>query len=53
MTVSTDAFGDFWLEDLAVGTYSLSIAADGFATRVYDSIDTTSDVSLGDIPLSR
>jgi tetrathionate reductase subunit B len=50
---ATDAFGDFWLKDLDVGAYSLSIAADGFATKVYDFIDTDKDVSLGDIPLSR
>jgi tetrathionate reductase subunit B len=53
VTVETDAFGDFWLKDLEEGTYSLAIAADGFATRVYDSIDTEKDVNLGDIPLSR
>jgi tetrathionate reductase subunit B len=53
VSVSTDAFGDFWLKDLEEGTYSLAIAADGFATRVYDSIATVKDVNLGDIPLSR
>ena len=40
-------------KDLEEGTYSLAIAADGFATRAYDSIDTAKDVNLGDIPLSR
>ena len=52
-TVETDAFGDFWLQDLEAGVYSLSIAAEGFATKVYDVIDTVQDVSLGDIALSR
>jgi len=53
VTVTTDAFGDFWLKDLAAAEYKVTIAADGFATKVYDVIDTQKDVSLGDIPLSR
>ena len=30
---TTDAFGDFWLKGLEAGAYSLTIAADGFATK--------------------
>ncbi len=53
VTATTDAFGDFWLHGLEADEYSLAIAADGFATRTYESVDTEKDVNLGDIPLSR
>jgi len=48
---TTDGFGDFWFENLNVGTFSLEIAKDG-KTRRFDSISTEKDVNLGDIPLS-
>jgi len=51
-TATTDGFGDFWLEGLKVGTFSLKIEATGFATWTKDSISTEKDVNLGDIPLS-
>lgn len=51
--VLTDAFGDFWFHGLEDGTYSLTIAADGFATMGFDEVSTEQDVNLGDIPLSR
>jgi len=50
-TATTDEFGDFWLEDLAVGTFSLTIEADG-KTKTIDSISTEKDVNLGNIALS-
>jgi Fe-S-cluster-containing dehydrogenase component len=51
--VTTDAFGDFWFNDLAAGTYALTIAAEGFAAKTYDAVDATTDVNLGDIALAR
>ncbi|NLV71726.1 MAG: carboxypeptidase regulatory-like domain-containing protein, partial [Actinobacteria bacterium] len=42
---------DFWFEDLEEGTYSLTIEADGFASVNYDSLDTSTDVNLGEIGL--
>jgi len=51
-TATTDSFGDFWFEDLEVGTYSLKIEAAGFTTWTKDSISTEKDANLGDIPLS-
>jgi len=51
-TITTDNFGDFWFEDLAVGTYSLQIEADGFNTKTIDNISTEKDINVGDIPLS-
>ncbi len=50
-TATTDGFGDFWFEGLAVGTFSLTIAADG-KTKTIANISTEKDVSLGDIALS-
>ncbi len=50
-TVKTDGFGDFWFEGLAVGTYSVTIEANG-KTKTIDAISTEKDVNLGDIPLS-
>jgi hypothetical protein len=51
-SVVTDEFGDFWIEDVEVGSYAVSIAADGFATRRFEAVDTAEDVNLGDIALS-
>jgi tetrathionate reductase subunit B len=53
LTATTDGFGDFWFEGLEEGTYSLKIAAKGFAAKAFDSISTEKDVNLGDIPLSK
>jgi len=50
-TATTDSFGDFWFEGLAVGTFSLKIDAGG-KSKTIPNISTASDVSLDDIPLS-
>jgi len=48
---TTDAFGDFWFEDLPDGKYKLEINAGG-KTKVIDDIDVTEvDVNVGDIAL--
>jgi Fe-S-cluster-containing dehydrogenase component len=49
----TDAYGDFWFKDLAVGKYDIAIAAEGFEHKYFTAIDATKDVNLGDIPLTR
>ena len=51
-TATTDAFGDFWLEGLDVGTFSLKIEAAGFTAKTIDDISTEKDVNLGNIALS-
>jgi tetrathionate reductase subunit B len=51
-TETTDGFGDFWFEDLDVGTYSLEIAADGFPSKTFGLLTTEQDINLGDIPLA-
>jgi Fe-S-cluster-containing dehydrogenase component len=49
--VTTNHFGDFWFENLDIGTYSLKIEANG-KSKTFDLISTEKDVNLGDIPLS-
>jgi hypothetical protein len=49
----TDAYGDFWFRDLAVGTYSVSIEAKGFRGKYFSDLHTARDINLGDIPLTR
>jgi len=49
----TDAYGDFWFKDLAVGTYRVSIEAKGFKGRYFSGLHTAQDVNLGDIGLER
>jgi Fe-S-cluster-containing dehydrogenase component len=51
LTATTDGFGDFWFEELKVGTFSLKIEK-APKTKTIDSISTEKDVGLGDIALS-
>ena len=50
-TETTDHWGDFWFKGLEVGTFSLTIEADGKTTTIED-ISTQKDVGLGDIALA-
>jgi tetrathionate reductase subunit B len=49
----TDAFGDFWFQNLADGKYNLKIEAKGFAAKSFDKMELGKDVNLGDIPLAK
>lgn len=49
----TDDFGDFWLKDLAIGTYDLTISFPGFKEFHKFGIRTDASVNLGEIPLER
>jgi Fe-S-cluster-containing dehydrogenase component len=51
-TISDD-FGDFWLRDLPVGKYELTIEAEGFARKHFRGLITVKDINLGDIPLDK
>jgi sulfite dehydrogenase (quinone) subunit SoeB len=52
LTVATDAYGDFWFEDLPDGTYDLEIKS-GKKVKTFAGLDTAlADINLGDIPLS-
>lgn len=50
-SLTTDDFGDFWFEGLAVGNFSLKIEAGG-KTKTIDAINTEKDINLGDIALA-
>jgi tetrathionate reductase subunit B len=50
-TATTNDWGDFWFDGLAVGTFSLKIEAAG-KTKTIADINTAKDVSLGDVPLA-
>lgn len=52
VSATSDHFGDFWLRDLAEGSYALLIEMDGFLTQKLGPIDVTeSDQNVGDIAL--
>lgn len=51
--VTTDAFGDFWFNDLPIGKFSLSITADGFKPLYWAELDSENCVNLGDVPMER
>jgi Fe-S-cluster-containing dehydrogenase component len=51
-SVQTDAYGDFWFEDLPDDTFELKIEQ-GSKTKVFSGLDTAKeDINLGDIPLT-
>jgi tetrathionate reductase subunit B len=50
-TQDTNHWGDFWFEDLKVGTFSLNIEAAG-KTKTMADISTEKDVGLGDVALA-
>ena len=51
-SVATDQYGDFWLKNLADGTYAVLVEKQGYLTLKLGPIDATSaDQNLGDIAL--
>ena len=53
LSSQSDGFGDFWFKDLKEGVFSLTIEAEGFTPATFAPLDTTDDVNLGEIALSR
>ena len=51
--VLSDEYGDFWFKDLAMGKYDVVIEVKGYEYKVFDAVDATKDVNLGDIPMER
>ncbi len=51
IVASSDDFGDFWLEGLKVGKFSVVIEKEGFQVKEIESVSTEKDVNLGDIAL--
>ncbi len=52
-TARTNNYGDFWLEGLKEGTYSLTVEKDGYQPQEIKGISTAKDVNLGEIKLTR
>jgi len=50
---STDAFGDFWFNDLDTGKYDLTVEAEGFRPLRWSELDSEACVNLGDVPIER
>ena len=50
-SATTDEFGDFWIEGLEEGTFTLTISSNG-KTKTITGDTTENDVGLGDIALS-
>ena len=50
-STTTDDFGDFWIEGLGEGEFSLTITSGGM-TKTITGDTTEKDISLGDVALS-
>jgi Fe-S-cluster-containing dehydrogenase component len=50
-SATTDDFGDFWIEGLGEGTFTLTITS-GSMTKTITGDTTEKDISLGDVALS-
>jgi Fe-S-cluster-containing dehydrogenase component len=49
----TDNYGDFWFRDLPEAEFTLEITAEGFRPKRFHSLNTETDLNLGDVPLER
>jgi Fe-S-cluster-containing dehydrogenase component len=51
-TAETDSYGDFWLNGLANGQYTLLFEKSGYLPQKFGPVDVTQkDINIGDIPL--
>ncbi len=51
--VKTDEFGDFWVDNLSPGKYSVNIISDGYTKKELNVDTTENDINIGDIPLAK
>lgn len=49
LATKTNNYGDFWLDNVAEGTYALTVEKDGYYPKEIKSIRTDQDVNLGSI----
>lgn len=49
----TDDFGDFWFKDLPETTATVTVAAPGYESQTFTSLNTAQCPNLGDIPMCR
>ena len=52
ISVKTDDFGDFWLDNLSPGKYTVTISKSGYSKVVLKVDISEKDINLGDIPLN-
>ena len=50
-TAKTDIFGDFWFNQVGVGTYKLEVSKEGYLGQTIEEVSTEKDVNVGDIAL--
>jgi tetrathionate reductase subunit B len=48
-SAETDSYGDFWLNDLEPGTYTLLVEKDGYLSQKLGPVDASDDINVGDI----
>lgn len=53
ISLKTDDFGDFWVDDLNPDTYDVVIKKLGYAEKRLEVDITVNDINLGDIPMHR
>ncbi len=54
LSAATDAFGDFWFNQIDTAQYTLKVEKEGYVTRTIEAIDVCEkDVNLGDIELQK
>jgi len=53
ISVKTDDFGDFWVDELNPDTYDVVIKKPGYTEKRLDADITVNDINLGDIPMHR
>jgi len=51
VTVKTDDFGDFWIDRLQKGKYSVTIQKKGYFKKELEADTTEKDINLGDIAM--
>jgi tetrathionate reductase subunit B len=51
VTVMTDDFGDFWVDGLKKGNYSVKIEKEGYFSKELEADTTNKDINLGDIAI--
>ena len=49
----SDAYGDFWFNNLPEGEWTLTVTAEGFRPLAIDGISTDLDRNLGDLPMDK
>ena len=53
IVTKTDNYGDFWVDGLQVGAYSVKVEKDGYYPLEVKNISTENDVNMGEIRLPR